>query len=91
MLTNEFGPWVKHDGLGRPVSAGTVVEVEVECITGLVKRSIGMAGNGGGSAWDWSAFGDSTPWRVLKYRVRKPRGIDILELLVADPLEAVPA
>ena len=90
-MSEEFGPWITHDGAGRPVAPGTIVMVEVECITGLVKQTVQPAGSAPVSAWVWSAFGASSVWRVLRYRIKKPRGLTILEEVansVREPVDA---
>lgn len=84
MLTDEYGPWVFHDGLGLPVPKGTVVEVRAKNITGLVKSTVSIAVGGEGSAWDWSSIGPLQPWKVIRYRVRKPRGLMILRALITE-------
>lgn len=91
MLIDQFGPWIDHDGTGRPVPKGTVVEIEAENITGLVKRHEAVANGDAGTAWDWGSVSLDQPWRVIRYRIKKPRGLVILEGLLSDLPEAVPA
>lgn len=89
MLRDEFGPWVEHDGSGRPVPAGTVLQAKCECVTGRVVCIIGTANRG--AIWDWSCYGVKTAWRVLAYRIRKPRGLSVLEEAISDAIEPVSA
>lgn len=93
----EWGPWVEHDGRGCPCR-GMVVESEER--RGLVEVHIaGGIGSGGALQWNWDAArraGYPIGWQIIRYRIRKPRGLTILENLIADlpaPVqpEAVPA
>lgn len=90
-MNKEFGPWIDHDGIGRPVPCGTIVEVEAENITGLIKRHISVAIGDKGTAWDWSSVSLNQPWRVIRYRVRRPRGMEMLDQILVDVRESVPA
>lgn len=94
---DQFGPWIEHDGRGCPVPAGTVVRVQwndgdfyVDTVTSdLISPPTGMT-----SCWHWAS------WHPLKfieyayvarYSVKKPRGLTILENLIADLPETVDA
>jgi len=91
MLKCEYGPWIDHDGRGRPVPVGTVVEVEAENITGLVTVITSVAMADAGSAWDWSSVCLDQPWRATRYRVRKPRGMTVLDRILTSVSETVEA
>ena len=79
---NEWGPWIEHDGNGCPCK-GMFVHVvfqdehEWECI----------AGSFGGQSWDWT----TGCTRIVRYRIRKPRGLTILEDLLENLPESVDA
>ena len=83
---DEWGPWIEHDGQGCPV-VGQYVQVVAEWkdhITGsdgLVVRP--------GPDWYWRNFPKT--WMVRRYRIRKPRGMAILESILADTPEQVNA
>jgi hypothetical protein len=78
---DEWGPWIEHDGRGCPcegmytqdaVADGSVIEGLVGNVTNPPKGCY--------SLWVW----DSIPShrfhrRVIRYRVRKPRGMAVLE------------
>lgn len=88
-MSEEWGPWIEHDGRSRP-QVGTYVFVEDgRKLTGemCIVESFGEA-----DAFLW----DTIPvqqWeqRVLRYRIRKPKGLTILEKLIADLPETVGA
>lgn len=78
----EWGPWIEHDGKGCPVPIGTVCHVVwlggVETVKPIE----------GSKAWLWSSL-DKSGWSdfhvpIIRYRIRKPRGLTILEELIAD-------
>ncbi len=101
MSDAEWGPWIEHDGKGCPVPVGTKGDAELRCGR-IVPFCAGMGSTRGGpykpskfrgtSAWEWGGkpanhFGEE----VIRYRVRKPRGLTILENLIADlPATASP-
>lgn len=92
----EWGPWIEHDGKTVPVSIGTFVHLvfedgdEWQGIEGTSGVSRTRNGNwiipDDGDPWSWiwdhpnGEYGD----RIIRYRVRKPRGLTILEDLIAD-------
>jgi len=84
MSDTEWGPWVTYGGDLSTVPRGMFVEAEAECVTGLIKLASGMAGGSVNSAWDWSAFGRRSVWRVLRYRVRKPRALRQLQEMIRE-------
>lgn len=82
---NEDGwtDWINHDGKGCPCVGWWVEVVNY----GISDTWIGIAGSGGGKSWYWSTH--YTP--VIRYRVRKPKGAEMLERLVQDMPEPVDA
>ena len=87
-MSEEWGPWVDHDGSGRPVPIGTVVRVRrsggaLDVI--MVGRSFvefedPYDRRKHASTWRWepdelAEFGHL----IVAYRVRKPLGLTILE------------
>jgi len=70
-MTDEFGPWIEHDGRRMPVPAGTVVEAECENVTGMIVRVTKVAGSTAGFSWNWRNFGVRTAWRALRYRLMR--------------------
>jgi len=83
----EWGPWIEHDGLGCPC-VGQYVHVLLDTIgmdelTGdCSDESWGIAGDNGGESWDWS----NGNWcaEIIRYRIRKPKGMQILQGLLRD-------
>lgn len=106
-MSDEYGPWITHDGLGLPVPVGTLVKVVYangttqEWRAGMGRISIfGDPVSGPRTeyrpercVWSWALPGSCVPprLRVVRYRVRKPRGLVICEALLADLPERVDA
>jgi hypothetical protein len=98
MTQDEWGPWIDHDGRGCPcvgkysqweMCSDIHWEIGTVDISGRIivsKRVIeGIAKNG--SVWSWKdGF-----YHVIRYRIRKPRGMAILEKLLTDLTETVDA
>ena len=90
-----WGPWVLHDGKGCPVPVGTIVEVVSEDRFGFAMRSISTVSGGSYSSWNWEHYPKLK--RIIRYREKKPKGLQILEqnLVVKDvpapPNKQVPA
>lgn len=77
-----WGPWIDHDGKGCPVPLGTIVKV-------IHEDGISSEGPAEGSlCWVWGEIPseDDTGWYVpiIKYRVKKPKGLIILESLLQN-------
>lgn len=85
-MSEEWGPWIEHDGKGCPCF-GAWVRCEWEGPPGRFMVDEGRAGSMGGGGWDWSNFQKRhhTGRRIAvvrRYRIRKPRGLTILEELI---------
>lgn len=75
-MSDEWGPWIKHDGKGCPC-IGQYAHVVHKC--GTEQFSI-VTGNP--NAWEWDV--DPDRWsKIVKYRIRKPRAMLILEEILA--------
>lgn len=86
-MAEEWGPWIDHDGRGCPLPFGTIAEVTEKAVadgpgfcagderTGVIVVICDMI-----EPWVW---GDAVA-HIIRYRVRKPRGMAILEPLIAD-------
>lgn len=98
-MSEEWGPWIEHDGKGCPCVGQyvhIVFERELSGRTGGGGRGsiagprewIGITNppDGRGS-WDWRTVYN----RVIHYRIRKPRGLTILEGLLENLPEEVDA
>lgn len=93
-MTEEWGPWIEHDGKGVPLCViGKVSEVIAEHFDGTTTRQSGVIIDPTGDcyrAWNWSFFGKICVEqkclyaRVLRYRIRKPRGLLLLQKLIAE-------
>ncbi len=84
-MSEEWGPWIEHDGGGCPVVAGTYVRA----ICCFIYSEWVWEGHTGPehAAWEWSRMGEPSPHdpkmiaaRVIRYRIRKPRALlDLIE------------
>lgn len=91
-MADEWFPWVEHDGRGCPLTDGTIVRIELadgRVFTGTIKRSSGR----GVDCWQWHEckMVGKWEWRVVRYRLRKLRGMVILKNLLTDLPERVDA
>ena len=96
-MTEEWGPWIDHDGTCCPVAAGTFVEVRWQ--DGVVAKFIVPAevvalAPEMTSCWHWAMW----DWRLLRthafvveYRIRRPRGMAVLACVLSDLPEQVDA
>ena len=88
-MSEQWGPWIEHDGLGCPVR-GQWVQAEGQGMAreGIAgsdgDRSVLLGFNRDGS-WDWSNGPDC--WRIERYRIRRPRAL----LQLIDMAENLPA
>lgn len=84
-MSEEWGPWIEHDGKGCPIVGMFVHRVYArpgrDVKDGVVKsEKIGFVRNSGSCSWNWvPGFAP-----VVRYRIRKPRGLTILEGILAD-------
>lgn len=86
-MSDEWGPWIEHDGKGCPC-VGKFVHVVfdrpgISPDGTITSEEFGIAGQHGGESWLWLPVYT----RVIRYRIRKPRGLTILEEL----LQSLPA
>ncbi|WP_425074895.1 hypothetical protein [Sagittula sp. S175] len=72
-----WGPWVIHDGKGCPLPSGTIVEVVSEDGFGFASREIACVSGGEYSSWNWRHYPELK--RIIRFRVKKPRGLEMLE------------
>lgn len=73
-----WGPWIEHDGKGCPC-LGEFVQTEME---GTDENFVGIAGSEGGRSWDMTY--EPLHFQILRYRIRKPRGMAVLDAVMAD-------
>lgn len=82
MAGDEWGHPIEHDGSNQPVPDGTFVEVVF--LDGDTDQAFADE-----FAWSHSQLGEFWPGYIIRYRIRKPRGLAILEcLLNARPAPA---
>lgn len=86
-MSEEWGPWIEHDGKGCPC-VGHCGQSEFNDPSHTVIGPTVFTGHP--EAWDWGY--ESGDWyKVTRYRIRKPRGLTILEGLLENLPEEVDA
>ena len=84
-MSEEWGPWVDHDGRGIPpgIVEGLYICVDLKFqASGRMTRCEGRVTRAAIAPvwWVWGASeGD-----VIRYRIRKPRGLTVLEGLLEN-------
>jgi len=87
-MIEEWGPWVEHDGKGCPCKGQFV---EVIKANGAKERFVAWSifnntcrndADHRTSSWAWREKPHAT--KIVRYRIRKPRGVVILEALLQD-------
>lgn len=82
---DEWGPWIEHNGSGCPVQNGTFVEALTInrdwCV--FHEAAIVMSSHIPCSSWTMRD-NQGRYTQVIRYRIRKPRGMIILEALLQD-------
>ncbi|MBU3262081.1 hypothetical protein KPG71_18830 [Roseovarius sp. PS-C2] len=80
MTQDEWGPWIEHVGRGCPVPVGEYVCIE--CCVGYKFPS-------GTRRYEFRVNEKALSWRhwgkILRYRIRKPRGLTILQRIAEQP------
>lgn len=99
-MSDEWGPWIEHDGKGCPCR-GQIAHVVLKNANGVLMHGTDRRGRyvapgewvglvsppDHGGSWTWG--NGYNP--VLRYRIRKPRGLTILEGLLENLPEGVDA
>ncbi len=91
-MTDEWGPWINHDGNGCPCVGEWVHRIynkmALDLSDGKMKaEKEGFVRNAQSPCWKWT-YGFA---RVIRYRIRKPRGLTILESLLENLPDEVDA
>lgn len=81
-MSDEWGPWIEHDGGPNPLPAGTIVQAYIE--PGKLYGPWITSGEPGG--WDWRMLEYQ---RVIRYRIRKPRALEQLRKIARNPERAL--
>lgn len=84
-MSDEWGPWIQHDGVSVPVIQG---KFQYE------GRGFPDENNAVFYLWLWylAPIGMPGKGRILRYRLRKPRGLTILQGILSDiPAQQVDA
>lgn len=85
-MSEEWGPWIEHDGKGCPVPFGTFLHV----VTIGGKEQIGPLREEGASGVTYFEWQEVIRYQgrddncIIRYRIRKPKGLTILENLISE-------
>lgn len=89
MSDEQWGPWIEHDGKGCPC-VGMWVQCEVESRVTLLNVDATVLGDrlleyrplvgGLHRSWHWKPGFNA----ILRYRIRKPKGLTMLESILAE-------
>ena len=77
--------WIAHDGKGCPCVGwycqdehyGEFNDPQIKILEGIT-----FGGGPSGGSWDWSNYPKYT--KIIRYRIRKPKGAELLTQLAAD-------
>lgn len=86
MSDDLWGPWIEHDGNGCPCVGQWVIAHGVYP-SGSTRQQEGIVRD----TWSWNDENFGTPHprggvtgRIVRYRIRKPRGLTILKKLIEN-------
>lgn len=92
----EWSDWIDHDGKGCPLPVGVIVEGRYEWKVGHFVQEVHPIPKQTPS-WDWRNWGrpySATDPRLVmalrRYRIRRPRAVEDLARLAADPYAPPP-
>lgn len=88
-MSGEWGPWIEHDGMGCPVPGDTMVSVEFRIPPRSIEFTRGNPECDRAKVWIW--VNDGKRDDIIRYRIRKPRGLIILQELIEKLPEGVEA
>jgi len=97
-VSEEWGPWIEHDGGPVPHLSGAWVHAKCETHQGEIVEREGRISDGFGQSWVWENFGKIgrhngklVVWtKVVEFRIRKPKGLTILEGILAEEPDLPP-
>ena len=94
-MADQWGPWIEHDGKGCNC-LGEYVQTRWEDLYDGLCAWAGIVTPLWETAFDWANYGteaaDGQTWgRVIRYRIRRPRGMEVLDAVLADMPEQVDA
>lgn len=89
----EWGTWIDHDGKVCPVMVGQYIQTKsIWKDRYSIKEGLIRVFYQDGGDWNWRNYPKN--WKVIRYRIRKPRGLTMLERVARDvtaPIEQVDA
>jgi len=91
-MSEDWGPWIEHDGKGCPCRIGETVQIEGHTgAWGRIVVSTGVITSAGHSHRSWIRRHSKHGQQIIRYRIRKPRGLTILEGVLENLPEQVDA
>lgn len=97
MSNEDWGPFIDHDQMGCPVADGVIVNIE-SVFSGVHLYSVVMMGEGyTRDKWDRADLAARNlrslgvwPVGIMRYRIRKPKGITILTDILREVEDTAP-
>ena len=93
-MTDDWGPWIEHDGMGPPaIPDGQWIRLQGVNYDGSPHDMEGRheAWMARLPQWAWARYNNGDIGQIHRYRIRKPRGLVILESLLENMPEQVDA
>jgi hypothetical protein len=92
-MSEEWGPWIEHDGKGCPCRGEYVQATDRGGVTAEFVAGTQMCKGREPvfchawrqylpNAWTWGSMPGREQYEIIRYRIRKPRGLTILEGLL---------
>lgn len=96
-MDEDWGPWQDHDQMGCPVADGVIVHIE-SVFRGVHLYSVVMIGvDYTRDKWDRADLAARNlrsrgvwPVGILRYRIRKPKGMSILTDILREVVDTAP-
>ena len=88
-MAEDWGPWIAHDGRGCPDIVGRDIQCVVRRNESVPVTTAEHLECSFSAPWLWAVV--PCERQIIRYRLRKPRGLAVLESLLADLPEKVDA
>lgn len=86
-MSDEWGPWIEHDGKGCPgIPDRTWINIVGVNFDGTPHNAEGLheSRHEDLPQWSWALWNDPLIGQIHRYRIRKPRGMVVLERMLAE-------
>lgn len=81
----EWGPWISHTPGPCPVMVGVYIMIDaVKPWSGEIITLEGVVSQENTTHEVWYSYGDGVWGRITRYRIKKPKGLKILEEILEN-------